>query len=837
MRKAYLFVLFAIAGLSRSNAQQKPGVESILKTLSDSFPQERLYLHLDKDRYMAGDTVWFKAYFSSGGFPGGSSTGMHVELFNAAGNRIVQKYFPVLMSKLSLGDIELSDSLTQGLYTLRAWSDWMSNSDPDFFYHQAIPVYAATVTPEKGRTPKKRDVAAAASSPVEPAPAPGVDVQFLPEGGDEVTNVQGVVAFRATDQRGLPVAVSGRVVDDLDTVVTDFTTMHDGMGLLQLTPVKGRTYTAVVQTPLGQQRLPLPVPRPDGVVLNTRTTARGIGFLLRADTLSRYLGQPLQVVASLYGTLVFRAKTTLSADNPEISGFIPTDKFVPGIVTLTLFAPDGEPLAERVVFIRPSDIRRAATLTLDTLNLGARGYNAWNLHFDDTTTGYMSVSVTDADVLTPEPNRRNILTGLLLESDLKGNIYNPGFYFRDDADSTQALLDLVMRTHGWRRFDWRALEAGRLPVIKYTDKNYLSFHGQARTESGKKAVTNTLLTMFLRGNDSTKKLMITQLDSAGNFTLDGLVFFDTAQVYYQVNKKGWAGENVQLRMDPTPNFPISREQLLGAVFPEGERDTAFVGKGNREADLLAGLRRLQRAKELQEIVIKGHKKTPLEEMDARYTSGMFAGGDSHNFDLVNDHFASSYIDILTFLQGRVPGLIVSGAYPNSSARYRGGTPAFFVDEVNTDINMLEEIPVTDIAYVKVFPPPFFGATGGGPYGAIAIYTRRGGDETVNMPGLKRLTLLGYAPIRTFYSPVYTNHDSTGAYPDYRTTLAWSPFLFTSGTSHTVPVRFYNNDECKHVRIVVEGIDEDGKLLHFERVVDATGSGAVASPGSGAAKNP
>lgn len=825
MNRAYLFVLLTLAGVCRSDAQQTLSVDSVLRIVSDSFPQERLYLHLDKDRYMAGDTLWFKAYFSSGGFPGGFSTGLHLELFNAAGARIVRKYYPVLGGKISLGELELKDSLAQGLYTVRAYTDWMSNFDPAFFYHYTFPVYATTVTPLKGRSPKNKETPVPPAPAAAPVSAPAVDVQFLPEGGDEVENVLGMVAYRATDQHGLPVDVSGKVVDDLDSTVAEFRSMHDGMGLLQLTPVKGRTYTAVVTTPLGERRIPLPVPRPDGVVLNTRTTSRGVGFLLRADTVSRYLGHPLQIVASLYGQLVFKARTTLTADNSEISGFIPTDKFVPGIVTITLFAEDGEPLAEREVFIRPSDIRMSATLSLDTLNLEPKGFNAWNLHFPDTTRGYLSVSVTDADALVPDAGRPTILTGLLLSGDLRGNIYHPANYFRDDSDSTQALLDLVMRTHGWRRFDWKAMEAGHFPVIKYQDKNYLSFEGQALTESGRKVVSNTLLTVFLRGSDSTKKLLLTPLDSAGRFTLDGLVFFDTAQAFYQVNKKGWAGENVQLRLKPEPNFPLDPEALKGTVFPESSQDTAFVGKGNREADLLAGLRRLQKAKELQEIIIKGHKKTPLEEMDDRYASGMFQGGYGHNFDLVNDNkFAESYIDILSFLQGRVPGLTISGHFPTVSARYRGGTPAFFVDEMNTDVDMLENIPVTDIAYVKVFEPPFMGASGGGPYGAIAIYTRRGGDETYNTPGLKRLTLPGYAMIRTFYSPVYPAGDTAAAaFPDYRTTLTWAPFLFTSAKSQTVPVRFYNNDACRHFRIVAEGIDEDGKLLHLEQVVDASGA--------------
>lgn len=814
MRKAYLVVLLVLVAASGVRAQQKLGIDTVLKILADSFPQERVYLHLDKDRYMAGDTLWFKAYFSSGGLPGGSSTGIHVELFNAAGGRVVQKYFPVIARTVALGEMELVDTLTQGLYTLRAYSDWMSNFDPDLFYHYTFPVYSPFA---KSRATK------------DTAP-PAIDMQFLPEGGDAVEGVRDIVAFRATDQRGFPLTVHGRVVDDLDTVVAEFKTTHDGMGLFQMTPVRGRAYHAMVQTRLGEARISLPVARPDGVVLNTRTTDGGIGFTLRADTLSRYLEQPLQVVATEYGHLVFKSTSKLTADNSETGGFIPTGKLVTGIVTITLFAADGEPLAERLAFIRPSEIRREAILSLDTLNPTARGYNSWNLLFPDTATAYLSVSVTDADVLPPDPNHRDILTGLLLSGDLKGNIYNPAFYFQDDEDSTRELLDLVMRTHGWRRFDWQALEAGRLPEIKYTDDNYLGFSGRAFTESGRKVVSNTMLTVFLRSSDTSKKVLYTILDSSGNFNVDGLFFFDTARAYFQLNKKDWAGKDVQLRLNPSPFFPVRAGQLRGTVFPGESQDTGFVGNGKREAELQEGVRRLQHARELKEIVITGNKKTVLEEMNDHYTSGMFAGGEAHMFSLVNDQAAISLGNTLNYLQGRVPGLRISRQNGGFQAlgglydiKYRGGQPAFFIDEMKVSSGEVADLPIEEIAFIKVLVPPFFGADNGGPFGAIAIYTRKGGDVFTDAPGMHRISLVGYAPVRSYYSPQYTTRDSAGAYPDYRTTLLWSPYLFTKGASQTIPLRFYNNDACKHFRIIAEGIGEDGKLLHFERVVDAAGA--------------
>jgi hypothetical protein len=826
MRNLSLIVFVSMAFCCRVHAQRRLSLDSVCRILSDSFPQEKVYLQADKDKYLAGDTIWFKAYLTAGGFPAEKSTGLHVELFSPGGSVVQQKFYPVLKGKISLGDMELKDSLPHGLYTLRAYTDYMSNDDPAFFFHYTFPVYAVTSAGPKTKTTKAATSAQETSGTSSPVAGPGTDIQFLPEGGDAVENVLTTMAFRATDRQGVPVQVSGKVVDDLDTAVADIQSVHEGMGTFQYVPWKGRTYAAIVETPYGERRITLPAAKGDGVVLNAKVTPRGVGFMLRADTLSHFLGQPLEVMATMYGQLVFKAKTSLTADAPEISGFIPTSKYVTGILTITLLAADGTPLAERVAFIRPSDIRIAASLTLDTLSLSEKGFNVWNLHIPDTTRGYLSISVTDADALTPSDDRPTILTGLLLNGDLKGYIPHAAWYFKDDADSTQADLDLVMMTHGWRRFDWKVMQQGTFPKVSFTDQNYLSYQGQAFTESGKKVVSNTLLSIFLRGNDSTKKFIIAPLDSSGNFTLDDLVFFDTATAYFQVNKKGYAGLNVQLKLKPKPTFPLDPQAKWGVVFPAANTDTAFVGNSNREADLLAGLRRLQKAKELKEIVIKGHKKSPLQEMEERYTSGMFTGGYGYGFDLVNDHTAGAYTDILSYLQGRVAGVTISGNYPNATVRYRGGTPDFFLDEMNTTIDAIETVPVSEIAFVKVYQPPFFGSVGGGSHGAIAIYTKRGGDETIDEPGLKRLVLPGYTVFRQFYTPAYTPKDTgASALPDYRITLDWLPYQFSGPGLGPVPIRFYNNDACRHIRIVAEGMDEDGKLLHFEQIVGVPDIGA------------
>ena len=70
--------------------------------------------------------------------------------------------------------------------------------------------------------------------------------------------------------------------------------------------------------------------------------------------------------------------------------------------------------------------------------------------------------------------------------------------------------------------------------------------------------------------------------------------------------------------------------------------------------------------------------------------------------------------------------------------------------------MVATMTPADVAYIKVFRPPFFGGIGNGANGGIAIYTRRGGDvKSEPGKGLANTTVTGYTELKQFYSPNYT----------------------------------------------------------------------------------
>jgi hypothetical protein len=153
-----------------------------------------------------------------------------------------------------------------------------------------------------------------------------------------------------------------------------------------------------------------------------------------------------------------------------------------------------------------------------------------------------------------------------------------------------------------------------------------------------------------------------------------------------------------------------------------------------------------------------------------------------------------------------------------SLLWRGSQTSTFLNEMPVDAQTISTIAVPDIAYIKVFRPPFFGAFGGGAGGAIAIYTRRGGDQ-VSDPGrgLDKGTLTGYSVLKEFYSPNYSEPGQE-VEADFRSTLYWNPFVFTDGSKQKAKVEFYNNDISKALRIVIEGVNEMGKLIRIEKVL-------------------
>lgn len=790
MKKVLLLILGMVAGIIPSLSQS---IDNKLIEWSKTNPIEKLYLQIDRESYFSGQTIWFKGYFMSSFVPSGKSSTLYVELLNQQSDIIVRGIFPAYLS-ISIGQLDLPENTPAGTYQLRAYSPLMMNQ-PDFIFHKRITI--------AGKEAKKKEVSAAENKN---------QLLFFPEGGNMVSGLLNVVAFKATGKNGLPLDVAGEIRNDKGASITSFKVMHDGMGTFPIIPIEGDSYFAVIAG--SEEKYPLPQQTKNGISINVRATPQGKQFRIQTNS-NEPAFKPAYMIGQMENEIIFRQP--FSDDKKEINGLIPTSDFYSGILHITVFNKDDMPLAERLTFIDNREYILPGTLQVDTLDTDARKRNRFSILLKDTVIGNFSVSVTDADYEN-EPNRpQNIYSWFLLNSNIKGYVHNSSYYFNSTSETAKNAIDLVMMTHGWTRFKWTDVAQNKLPPPQFKDPGYINLKGRVMIEGSKRPLADKDIIVMMRAEDTSLRKNGTprfiHTDSSGYFNIDSIIFYDKMKILFSdVRGKKSKYITVKLQGDSlNRKYPIP--PLTTLPFDSNTTiNTAKMMSAYNDYSKAAGLT-------LENITVKARQKTEQEKLDEQYASGLFAGGiNSRTLDLRNENFSGS---IFQYLQGRIAGLMVSGAPGNYVLSFRGGglgggNVSLFLDEMPVDASMIESISVNQIAMVKLLPNTV--ATPGGGT-ALAIYMKKGIDLSTSLESpTDIITYNGYTIVKEFYNPDYDKQpDNEKA--DNRLTLTWQPAMFVADADPKIPVIFYNNDRTKRFKIVAEGITEDGRMLMIEKIIE------------------
>ena len=384
-------------------------LESIGQNLSNSlidyykkYPQEKIFVHTDQNVYFGGQTIWYKAYVLAYGKPSQLSKILYVRLSDSHGKLIKWDKHPVLKSTAH-GNINLPDSLPTGLYQLQAFTAWMLNFDKDGLYHQNIYV---------------QNVRDTANHAIPVGANKRYHINFFPEGGELVEGNVCSVAFKAADGNGMPIVVSGDVIDNNKNILAKLATVHDGMGSFKLEPYASTSYSARVYFPdKSVQNIALPMAKKTGISMqvsislpeeleikiNYADEKKGYNNIILSAMQNNGLAvnYPLQLS---HGTNIFSFQK---------------NKFSTGILRLTIFDATGLPTAERIVFINNNDQLRLS-LAKDSISFNPKGKNVFTLHLSDNknrpTKANVSISVTDANIGTEPEN--DISSYFLLSSEL-----------------------------------------------------------------------------------------------------------------------------------------------------------------------------------------------------------------------------------------------------------------------------------------------------------------------------------------------------------------------------------------------------------------------------------
>ncbi len=777
-----------------------------LETLAGTNPIEKIYLHCDRDNYVAGETIWFKGYLLSEFLPDTKSTVLFAELVDPNGKILSRATLPIAAG-ICYGQIQLGDSIPGGTYLLRAYTPTTLNYSPDFIFKRAIPIAGL---------PAKQSI---------PATDTSFSLRFFAEGGNFLTNTPATFAFKASGPDGLPKQIAGSIYNSKGEEITHFDTYHSGMGSFNLPASDPDQFYAEIDGDSTHRRYYLPAMQEDGVGFRVVQLNDGLHFeILQQPGNDAF--RAAYMVGQMQHQIIFLQPFKQGVD--KLGGIIKTDNLSSGILHITVFNQQDMPIAERLVFVNNGEYKLTADIQTDTLGLSPFSRNHFTLAMKDTVVGSFSVAVTDPAFNTDEWRANTIVSHFLLSADLPGYIHEPSWYFRTTEDSARYGLDLVMRTNGWTRFNWKNLLAAATPEKKYSDPGFITLTGQIKIEDSKKFFSNRDLLLFIKAADSTNNLTILHTNDEGRYRADSLVFYGKAQLYFG-DIHGRKGKFIQVHPDADSLHRAYSLPLLPA------NDPLFSFSSRLESTSLA--QKLHSQYEatiksngvvLSEVVLRTRKKSALELLDEKYASGLFSGDSRQVFDLVNTDAAAPYTNIFDFLRSRVPGLTVQ---QSGDGDYFVGYRQFgkmesvdlFLDEAVTDATSVSMLPVSQIAMIKVYNN-FVGSVGGGANGAIAIYLKKGSDylNSVDSPG-DIVYSNGFSAAREFYAPLPGEKaNDPAARPNNRMTVYWNPAIGVAGVDPRVPVVFYNNAQATSFKIVVEGMTLDGKLLLVEKTISAKG---------------
>ena len=609
-------------------------------------------------------------------------------------------------------------------------------------------------------------------------------------------------------------------------VVDSIAEMHNGMGVFSITPDMNEKYFAEWIDNKGVIRKTfLPQSSGNGMALHTEEVNKNLYYVIQKAATDSSLTD-IHVVAYLHQKIIYSAKVNLEI-NPVVSGKIPLAQLPSGIMQISVYDKNEQPLAERINFINNHNFAFDASVNITEKNLGKRGGNTIELQLSDSLSANLSLSVFDGE-LSNYP-ARDIYSDMLLGNDIKGYVHEPAWYFNGVGEDKMKALDLVMQTNGWRRYIAQARPAA---------ENYIAISGTVTDEKKNLQPLQSVTLMMMQQKDSTKQFYTVVTDASGKFKKDGFIFIDTAIVWYQINQKSKNAGGLKLQMDrlsemfffPSIHIPFVPVAMRTAASLNKPAETEIAGKflSQKVSDGFT-----TKGYQLAEVTVKSKswRTDPMYQMDEKYASGTFRGGANvFSYDVMNDPMANAKGDIMNYLIGKVPGL--SLAYP------RGGTiggfkriiynreplALIYIDEhpfrFDTNDAMgyteIQNLNIDDIAYVKFYTKSPLDPL----LPSLAIYLKKGDEiDSKKVSVLPKLKVSGYSVVKEFYSPDYAVPDVKQIAPDLRTTLYWQPNILINKTTNKVAFHFYNNDVSTNLFMVLEGMNETGKLVRIEKKIE------------------
>ena len=840
-------------------------------SLMERIPKEKLYLHLDKPFYGAGEKIWFKGYLVNAitHQDNAQSNFIITELINRSDSIVERKK----IRRDSLGfhnAFTLPATLPAGDYYLRGYSNWMLNEDPDFFFSRNIKIgnsidntivssieyqqeddthYTAKIkftsnvqavfenttikylylengkiknkgkkkTDENGwisislpdlKSPVARRIEVEFDDPQYiykrtfhlPVFTNDFDVKFFPEGGALINIPHQNVAFKAQGADGFSKEIEGFLFNSKGDTLTNFRSEHNGMGIFTMNPVNNETYYVTVRTNDSiTKRFDLPAIEPKGISIAMSHYKQEIRYEIQKTEATEW-PQKLFLLAHTRGKLAI-----LQPINPKRTfGKMNDSLFTEGITHFMLIDEQGNALSERLIFV-PDHKPNQWQITTDQPTYGKREKVSLQIAAKDSegnpVEGTFSVSITDRKSIQPDSLADNILSNLLLTSDLKGYVEDPAFYFLNQDARTLRSIDYLMMTHGWRRHKMEnVLRTPSLNFTNYIEKGQ-TISGRIMGFFGANVKKGPICVLAPKYNI----IATTETDEKGQFIVNTSFRDSTTFLVQARTKKGFAG--VDILMDP-PQYPVATHKA-----PYFNGATTFMEDylmNTRDQYYMEGGMRVYN---LKEVTVTAKRERPSSK--SIYTGGI-------NTYTVEEDRLQGYGQTAFDVASRLPSVTITNG---SEIHIRNNSePAIIVidDIVYEDASdILKDIQVSDMSSISLLRGADAVILGPRASGGAVVITLK---DPRNLParpaqGIITYTPLGYSESVEFYHPTYDTPEKKNAQrSDFRSTVYWNPELRLDAEGKAT-IEYYTPDSTAPEDIIIEGVNKNGKVCRILQTIN------------------
>ena len=812
--------------------------------------QEKVYLHFDNTGYFLGERMWFKAYVvrTGDGCPTDMSRVLYVELVSPGGDVVKKRTLRIDSLGQACGDIGLDSIYGSGFYEVRAYTRYMTNWGSDAAFSRVFPIFRApSAAGDYVPVMDKRDYRYRLPNAREADTLKRgrLNVSFYPEGGRMVAGLESRVAFLVTDGEGRRVRMEARLTDSAGHVLSRTATDGEGRGVFDAVSGSQPLEIRLTDSQGDECRFPLPERSGSGCVLFVDVSADdSVRLSVRStpDLSGKPLGYTLMRGGMQHGFGAFRA---------DSGGFHKTffrDSLPAGVNQLTVFDGCGRILAERLFFVCPRpDASDTVRVVAETPSLSPCGLV--RLRVSSRPGAILSFSAMDASTLV-NGRHGDIRSHLLLSSEVRGYIADPGYYFESDDSVHRRAADLLMLTQGWRRYDWEQLTwqkgfgEGAQPI---EDRLYLLGHVRA----GKSLPVGGIpLKVTLFGKEGIQ-YGETVTDSTGFYAFDLPDLYGEWGMQVTVEAEKRKGKyNVGIDRCFSPSHRRLSPEECSAIpcpFPNlSFRETVSSGMPSLALphDTVSG-----HLHSLPEVDVKARRRHRVEAAKAAWqseTRGMYWADIFYDCDEETDAcidrgegipaFDEWLMERNGFLEGTpgwLSGLASKQAYSQSQGeycdlKYKNRPVVWILNNVFYKITGADGVELVNEPTIEAFPTflneaksvyiteneeayrSYFHNYGLNNVVTIFVYSHDVPTLTMEK-GVRRTVFQGYNKPSVFESNDY------GELPpmeDFRRTLYWNPDVRIDEKGQAV-VEFYNNSTCSGIYVSVEGITSDGRCVFNE----------------------